>query len=194
VHDPADAVDVHVADSLAGLPELAAAGVIADLGTGAGLPGLVIAAARPDATVWLVESVARKCAFLTEAAAAMGLGNTRVACARAEEWAEGLGACEAVTARALAALPVLVEYAAPLLREGGVLVAWKGRVDAEEEADGAAAAEAVGLRFERVLPVEPFPGSEHRTLWVYRKLLPTPPRFPRRPGVAAKRPIRRSRR
>ena len=59
----------------------------------------------------------------------MGLANAEVVCGRAEAWADGLGRCDVVTARALAALPVLCEYAAPLLREGGVLVAWKGAVE-----------------------------------------------------------------
>jgi len=95
-----------------------------------------------------------------------------------------------VTARALGALPVVCEYAAPLLREGGVLVAWKGAVEAAEEADGLAAAALLGLERDAVLAVEPYPGSERRTLHVFRKIAPTPDRYPRRPGMAAKRPLR----
>ena len=75
-----------------------------------------------------------------------------------------------MTARALGSLPVLCEYAAPLLREGGVLVAWKGAVDEAEEADGPAAAEILGLARDRVLAVEPYAGSERRTLHVFRKV------------------------
>ena len=148
MRDPRRAVDAHVADALSGLavPELAAAGRVADIGAGAGVPGLVLAAARPQLHVTEVESVGRKCAFLERAIAAMGLANADVACARAEAWAAGREACDAVTARALAPLPVLVEYAAPLLRPGGVLVAWKGTPDAAERADGDAAARAAGAR------------------------------------------------
>jgi 16S rRNA (guanine527-N7)-methyltransferase len=92
-------------------------------------------------------------------------------------------------ARAVAALPVLVEYAAPLLREGGVLVAWKGVRSREEEAAGARAAAEVGLEPEEALRVEPFEGARDRHLHVFRKIAPTPERFPRRAGMAVKRPL-----
>ena len=190
VHDPQRALDVHLADALAGLAvsELREARRIADIGSGAGLPGLPLALALPDARVLLVESQRRKCAFLDGAVAALGLTNAEVVCARVEEL--GDRDFDAVTARALAALPVLCEYAAPLLVEGGVLVAWKGAVDTAEEADGVAAAAALGLQPEAVLPVEPYAGSERRTLHVLRKIAPTPPGYPRRPGMAVKRPLR----
>jgi len=149
----------------------------------------VLAATLPDTRVALVESQRRKCAFLETAVEAMGLTNAEVVCARAEEWEAGLGTCDVVTARALAALPVLIEYAAPLLREGGVLVAWKGQVDAREEADGAAAAQFRGLAPQAVRSVAPYAGSERRTLHVLRKIAPTPTGYPRRPGMAVKRPL-----
>ncbi|HVE69514.1 MAG TPA: 16S rRNA (guanine(527)-N(7))-methyltransferase RsmG [Solirubrobacteraceae bacterium] len=186
-----EAVDVHVADSLVALDlaDVRGAGRIADLGSGAGFPGLALAAALPDARVALVESVGRKCEFLARAVDAAGVGNVEVVHARVEEWREGLGACDVVTARALASLPVLAEYAAPLLREGGALVAWKGRRDPGEEASGAAAAAQLGLVVEDVRRVEPFPAARDRHLHVYRKAGPTPERFPRRPGMATKRPL-----
>ena len=192
VRDPAEAVDRHIADSLAGLgvPELAAAGRIADLGAGAGAPGLILAAARPEARVFAVESAGRRCAFLERAAAACGLENVEVVCERAESWFAGRGAMEAVTARALAPLPVLVEYAAPLLGEGGVLVAWKGAPQAREEADGDHAAEVLGLAPARRVAADPFPGAEQRSLYVYLKVRSTPNGYPRRPGMARKRPLR----
>ena len=191
VRDPARAVDAHVADALSGLvvEELRNAGVIADLGAGAGFPGLVLAAALPRARVVLVESLGRKCAFLEAAIAAMELPNAAVVCARAEDWADGLGACDAVTARAVAPLGVLAEYAAPLLRTGGVLVAYKGARDAEEEAAAARAGEVLGLDPPRILPVTPFAGALHRHLYVYPKVRETPRRFPRRAGMARKRPL-----
>jgi len=191
VHDPRQGVHIHVADSLAGLEvqEVRDAGVLADLGAGAGLPGLVLAAVLPRARVVLVESVGRKCEFLRSAVATMGLDNVEVVWRRAEEWREGIGRCDVVCARALAALPVLCEYAAPLLREGGVLVAWKGAVVDDEAADAAAAAEHLGLTVEPVRAVSPFPESERRTLHVVRKIAPTPAGFPRRPGIATKRPL-----
>ena len=135
----------------------------------------------------LVESVGKKCAWLERTVEELGLENVRVACARAEELDEA--PFDVVTARALGALPVLCEYAAPLLREGGSLVAWKGAVDAQEEADGLHAAEVLGLERVEVRAVEPYAGSERRTLHVFRKVAPTPAGYPRRPGMAAKRPL-----
>lgn len=191
VHDPRRAIDVHIADSLAGLEigEIRSAGLIADLGAGAGLPGLVLAAVLPAASVVLVEAARRKCEFLSSAIAAMGLQNAAVVCARAEGWNEGIGRCDVVCARALAALSVLCEYAAPLLRDEAVLVAWKGSVADLESADAQAAAVHLGLAAEAVRRVVPFAGSERRALHVFRKIAPTPPRYPRRPGIATKRPL-----
>lgn len=191
VHDPRRAIKVHIADSLAGLEigELRSADLIADLGAGAGLPGLVLASVLPGASVALVEAAKRKCAFLSSAIEAMGLENAAVVCARAEEWGGGMERCDVVCARAVAALPVLCEYAAPLLRHEGVLIAWKGSVGDAEAADARAAATQLGLEAEPVRPVLPFAGSERRVLYVFRKVAPTPPSYPRRPGIATKRPL-----
>jgi 16S rRNA (guanine527-N7)-methyltransferase len=192
VRAPEEGVDVHVADALAGLevPALREARRLADLGAGGGFPGLALAVARPDATVTLVESVGRKCDFLRRAAAAAGLANVEVVNARAESWRAGLGTQDVVTARALAPLNVLAEYAAPLLRDGGVLVAWKAGRDPSEEADGLAAAEVVGLEPREPLRVTPFDDAGERHLYLYLKVRPTPDRFPRREGMARKRPLR----
>lgn len=191
VREPERAVDVHVADSLSGLEVEALRGArrIADLGAGAGFPGLVLAAALPAAEVVLVESLGRKCAFLGRAIERMGLANAGVVCARAEEWAEGIGTADVVTVRAVAPLNVLGEYAAPLLVGGGRLVAYKGVRDQGEERDAAAAAAHLGLELAEVLAVDPFPGADHRHLYVYLKVRETPSRFPRRPGMARKRPL-----
>jgi 16S rRNA (guanine527-N7)-methyltransferase len=113
--------------------------------------------------------------------------------ARAEEWEEGLGAHDLVVARALASLPVVIEYAAPLLATGGTLVAWKGRPDPAEQADGRAAAAALGMSEPDAVAVEPFPGSRDRHLYLSSKVSPTPPGYPRRAGRARKRPIQASR-
>lgn len=194
VRDPRQGVEVHVADSLAALEVdvVPAARRIADLGSGAGFPGLVLATALPGARVVVVESVARKCAFLDRAAAALGLRNVEVVPGRAEAWTQGLVAHDLITARALAPLNVLVEYAAPLLREGGWLVAWKGRPDAGEEADAAAAAAAIGMSTPVAHDVTPPRGADARRLYLSMKVRPTPDNFPRRPGMARKRPLRAS--
>lgn len=188
---PREGADVHIADSLVAL-ELDAvrhATRIADLGAGAGVPGLVLALALPDAEVSLVESVGKKCDFMARVAQAMGLANATPVPRRAEDWPDGLGVHDLVTARALAPLTALVEYAAPLLAEGGHLCAWKGARDEREEADGAAAAATTGMRLVEVRRVTPWPRVEVRHLHVFCKIAPTPARFPRRPGMARKRPI-----
>ncbi len=194
LRDPATAVDVHVADALIALEfgRVRAARHVADLGSGAGFPGLVLASALPESDVALVEANGRKCLFLTRAAEEMGLANVEVVDARAEAWPEGIASRDLVTARAVAPLPVLVEYAAPLLVPGGAFVAWKGRRDHAEEDDGAAAAAATGLEAAEVHAVHPWNGAEHLHLHLYVKVASTPNRYPRRPGMASKRPLRAS--
>jgi 16S rRNA (guanine527-N7)-methyltransferase len=201
VTEPQRAWQVHVADSLTGLAiaDLAAAAAIADLGSGAGFPGLVLAAALPESRVDLIESVGRKCDFLRRAAAAGGIENVRVIEARSEHWAAspppdgGRDAYDAVAARAVGRLSTLAELAAPLLRDGGALVAWKGRRDAEEEAELAAASRRLAMRPEQILDVGAAAGSRHRHLHVLRKSGATPEGLPRRPGIAKKRPFGRRR-
>jgi 16S rRNA (guanine527-N7)-methyltransferase len=191
VRDPAEAVDRHVADSLVALelPEVRSAHRLADLGSGAGWPGLALAAALPDCHVVLVESANRRTRYLERAVEAAGLANVSVVHARAEEWRDGLGAQDVVTARALAALPVLCEYAAPLLRDQGLLVAWKGDIEPAETEAGARAAADLGLSAPEIRSVEPYPGAGSATLVLVRKIAPTPDRFPRRAGMALKRPL-----
>jgi 16S rRNA (guanine527-N7)-methyltransferase len=183
---------VHVADSLTGLeiPDLRKASTIADIGSGAGFPGLVLAVALPDSRVDLIESVGRKCDFIRRTIGAAGIENARVVHARSEELAQGDGrdAYAAVTARAVGRLSTLAELASPLLAEDGVLVAWKGRRDPDEERQLENAAEGLAMRLEEVRNVGPRAGSEHRHLYVLRKVGPTPPDLPRRAGMAKKRP------
>jgi 16S rRNA (guanine527-N7)-methyltransferase len=191
VRSPEQAVDVHLADSLAALelPEVRAARRIADVGTGAGFPGLPIAVALPGAEVSLIESQGRKCEFVERMCAAAEIENARVFCARAEEWGEGLGRQDVVMARAVAEQAVVLEYAAPLLRAGGAVVDWRGKRVSEEEDAAERAAEELGLRRMEVRRVEPFEGARDHHLHVYLKVRNTPERFPRRAGVARKRPL-----
>ncbi|HEY5142289.1 MAG TPA: 16S rRNA (guanine(527)-N(7))-methyltransferase RsmG [Solirubrobacteraceae bacterium] len=193
VRDPRQAVDVHLADSLAGLllPVVCETPDLADLGSGGGYPGLVLAVARPTARVVLVESVGKKAAFLRRAADQLGLASVEVVDRRVEDWAAGRDSVGLVTARALARLPVVLEYAAPLLRLGGSVVAWKGRRDAAEEAAGASAAVALGLSPPEpvAVPADLVAGADARHLYVSLKVEATPPRYPRRAGMARKRPL-----
>jgi 16S rRNA (guanine527-N7)-methyltransferase len=190
IRDPAAAVDQHVADSLSALrlePVRAAAHIV-DIGSGAGFPGLPLAIALPNAQVDLVESARRKIAVIDRLAGAAAIANAHAVTSRAEEL-DAREPYDVVTARAVAPLAVLVEYAAPLLPVGGHLVAWKGARDAGEEAAGREAAEIVGLRAVDIVPVTPFPGARDLNLHLYLKERETPDRFPRRSGVAAKHPL-----
>jgi 16S rRNA (guanine527-N7)-methyltransferase len=191
VRDPLKAIDDHLADSLVGLEieEVRAAETIADLGSGAGLPGLPLAIALPDASVALVDSLSKRCAFLERAVAVAEVMNARVFNTRAETWPEGLASFDLITARALAPLPVVVEYAAPLLTVGGTLLAWRGRRNPRDEAAGERAAAELGLAPVEIRHVQPFPGAEHRHLHLMSKVTETPLGFPRRPGMATKRPL-----
>jgi 16S rRNA (guanine527-N7)-methyltransferase len=183
---------VHVADSLTGLEVagLRNARRIADVGAGAGFPGLVLAVALPTAQVDLIESVSRKCAFIQRAIDETAIPNATVLDTRSEDWAatEGRERYEAVTARAVGRLSTLAELASPLLKPNGVLVAWKGKRDAEEESQLERASESLAMHPEQILDVGDRAGSRHRHLHVIRKTAPTPPDLPRRPGMAKKRP------
>ena len=193
LRDPAKVIDDHLADSLVALElePVRGARSLADLGSGAGVPGLPLAIALPETTVALVESAARKCAFLERAVTACGVANARVVHARAEAWPEGVSAFDVVTARALAPLEVVVEYAAPLLALGGTLVAWRGRRDPEAEIVAARAAVELGLEPGEIAAVSPYPTAQNRNLHVMSKVRSTPAGFPRRPGAAMKRPLGR---
>jgi 16S rRNA (guanine527-N7)-methyltransferase len=191
VRSPGDAVDIHIADSLVAL-EVEAVRIaerIADLGAGAGFPGVPLAIARPEAEVVLVESQARKCRFINAVLARAGVENARVECVRAEEWRAGAAQQDVVVTRALAPQPVVLEYAAPLLRLGGTLVDWRGRRNREEEAGASRAARELGMEEAAVVRVEPFAGARDHHLHLYVKVMSTPDKFPRRPGMARKRPL-----
>lgn len=192
VTEPERAWEVHVEDSLTGLEigQLREAGRIADIGSGAGFPGLVLAVALDAPRVDLIESVGRKCEFMRRAIEAAEIANATVLNARSEQLArrEGREAYDVVVARAVGRLSTLAELASPLLRDGGILVAWKGRRDEEEERQLASAADRLAMAPEEILDVGDRAGSRHRHLHVVRKVGPTPGDLPRRAGMAKKRP------
>jgi 16S rRNA (guanine527-N7)-methyltransferase len=193
VREPKRVRDDHLADALVALelPVIRDARTLADLGAGAGVPGIPLAIALPEARVTLVEGNGRKCEFMRTVAMELDLGNVEVVHGRAETWTAGVEGVDIVTARALAPLDVVAEYAAPLLRIGGALVAWRGQRDLDDEAAGRRAAEILGLSVEDPLRVEPYAGALNRYLHVMIKTTATPERFPRRDGVARKRPLGR---
>lgn len=189
---PIEAVEQHLADAWVGLDvqEIRDARVIADLGTGAGIPALPLAVALPQTRMYLVESVSRRTTFLATAIEACGIGERcEIVVKRAEGWADGIGRCDVVTSRALARLDVVLEYCAPLLKIGGAAIAWKGSLEGGERDAGLRAAELLGLELIEERRVEPFPGARDRRLVIARKVVETPERFPRREGMARKKPL-----
>lgn len=126
----------HIVNSAALLPFLPKRGTVIDVGSGAGLPGLVIAAARPDLEVTLVEPMERRCEWLAEAAEEIGLDNVSIVRDRSENIGKKIRA-DAVTARAVAAMPKLLRLTSKMIAPGGRLLALKGR-RAYEEVDEAA--------------------------------------------------------
>jgi 16S rRNA (guanine527-N7)-methyltransferase len=121
----------HILNSAAVVQFLPETGTIADIGSGAGLPGIVIAALRPEARVLLVEPMERRCLWLAEVIAELGLTNVEVKRGRAEEY-HGAFQCDAVTSRAVAALEKLARMSLPLVERGGEMVVLKGRNVAQE--------------------------------------------------------------
>jgi len=164
---------------------------VADLGSGGGFPGLVLALVLPGVSFTLIEATRKKAEFLVNAAAALALPNVAVWPRRAEEAgaAEGREAFDVVMARAVAELPVLVELAHPLLRVGGELLAWKGPDVAGEASAADGALSRLGGWFRRSWCYELPAGKGRRQLVAVVKTGPTPEGFPRRPGMAAKRPL-----
>lgn len=191
--DPQTAADTHIADSLTALEisEVTSARRTVDIGAGAGFPGLVLAVAIPQCQFDLVESSKQKLDFPARVVKKLCLGNVSPLAVRAEDWAAGEGRCgyDVALARAVGPLALVLEYAAPLLAVGGSLVAWKGKVG-KEEFDAALSA-AVELRMEpgTIIQTEPYRGSRGHRLYTFRKVGPTPDRFPRKPGVARKRQL-----
>ena len=174
VRDPAEARRVHLDDSLAALETVRGfEGPIVDVGSGGGVPGIPLAAALPEREVTLLESNRRKCAFLERWTGE--LTNLRVVCGRAEE--QPVDTFGVALAKALAPPPVAAEWCLPLVASGGAVVLFVGP-SAEPERVA-----VVAEKLAAELVVSP-PG-----LLVLRKRAPTPPGFPRRPGIARKRPL-----
>ena len=193
VRDPEQIEVLHFLDSLSLLEvgAVSSAESIADLGSGAGLPVLVLALARPGMEITAVESQRKKCAYIEKTAETLGITNVTVCCARAEEYGRSTGreAHDVVVSRALAALPVVAEYSLPLLRLGGVMVAMKGSISDQERTQGLRALGILGADGLDGIRLHPFVGAENRWAYVARKTRVTPEEYPRRPGVPARRPL-----
>ena len=184
----------HIIDSLTAYDAALFDGArtLIDVGTGAGLPGIPLAVYAPHLTVTLLDALNKRVRFLTEVTAAMGLQNVRCIHARAEEAArtvEHRAAYDIAVSRAVARLPVLLEYTLPFVRVGGTLLALKGRAYAEEQKEARRAAEVLGGGCIMARPVH-LPGLDDvRAILTVTKERQTPAAYPRGGGAPTRRPI-----
>jgi 16S rRNA (guanine527-N7)-methyltransferase len=204
---PDEIAVAHVADSLACLLAIpggpadlrhSATGntrppTLIDVGTGAGFPGVVLAAARPGWAVTLLESAHKKAAFLESAVSALGVADrVSVVCARAEEAGRAAPMREGfdvTVARAVGALPVVAEYLLPLVRVGGVAIAMRGAAAPDELAAAGNAIAKLGGKPARLVEYS-LPGlAARRYLVIMEKGRKTPTEYPRRPGIPARQPL-----
>ena len=191
---PEDVAVKHIIDSLTAYDaaRFDGARTLIDVGTGAGLPGIPLAVYAPHLTVTLLDALNKRVRFLTEVTAAMGLQNVRCIHARAEEaarTAEHRAAYDIAVSRAVARLPVLLEYTLPFVRVGGTLLALKGRAYAEEQKEARRAAEVLGGGRITARPVH-LPGLDDvRAILTVTKERQTPAIYPRGGGAPARRPL-----
>jgi len=164
-----------------------------DIGSGAGFPGMVIKIVRNDITVDLLESVRKRCGFLEEIISILGLSGVSAVHGRAEEIAhldEFRGGYDIVTCRAVSSLVTDLEYGLPFLRVGGLMIVQKGRGAGKELGDADGVMRILGGRLKEVKKLVLPGGREKRTIPVIMKESLTPPVYPRRSGIPARRPLR----
>ncbi len=197
ITEPEAVVKLHIIDSLYAAHSLVSVMPtlpntdVADVGSGAGFPALPVAAAVPGASVTAIDSTEKKCAYIRECAARMGLANVTAVSGRAEELSRGefRDAFGAVTSRAVARLRVLLELCLPLVAPGGVFIAMKGAASDEEEHEAVNAAEKLGAVLESRERYSLDGYADERTILVYRKTSPTPDAYPRHFSKISKSPL-----
>lgn len=163
---------------------------ICDVGTGAGFPGIVIAALSPDKTVTMIDSLAKRLKVIEDIAGEAGIGNIRLVHARAEEaghMADLREGFDIVTARAVAALPVLAELCVPLARKGGMFIAFKTASSSDEVKGSRRAANILGVGEIKTQDAG-VPGTDH-VFAVMKKTGKTPGKYPRKPGDPGRNPL-----
>lgn len=191
-----DIVLDHVLDSMSclAIPDMKVSGQVIDVGSGGGLPGIPLAIAQTDTFVTLLEATEKKVKFLRHVRESLQLTNVALLNQRAEEAGALVGSrdyYDVATTRAVASLPVIIEYCAPLTKTGGWILAMKGRLEQDELDAGSKAAKKLGAELYEVNSVRLGPKLEQkqRKIAVFRKTGPTPTGYPRRIGLAKKRPL-----
>lgn len=194
ITDPQEIYTKHFLDSLTLVRATrpAAGARVVDVGSGAGFPGVPLKIMFPQIDLTLVEATGRKAHFLRHLTDTLGLRDVKVINCRAEECGQDAAHRERydlVLARAVASMPTLAEYLLPLCRVGGQCVAYKGENAPHETAQAEGALRVLGGQLKQLVPIE-LPGvAETRYLIVIDKVAATPDKYPRRPGIPAKRPL-----
>ncbi len=193
-HEPVQVL--HFLDSLTAVlalsSEIKAGGKAIDVATGAGFPGIPLKIALPGLRLTLVDSIGKKATFLEHLLDALNLPDVELLLERAESLAhepDNRDAFDVVLARGLAPLRVLAELTLPFCKPGGILAAHKKGDIAQELEDARNAIELLGGRLAGVKPVRVAGLEDDRVLVILEKIAPTPPRYPRRPGLPKKRPL-----
>lgn len=176
----------HIADSLVGISEIGQNSTLCDIGAGAGFPSVPIAIARRDVRVTALDSTEKKMTFVGESAKSIGLDNLKTVIGRAEEKKELLGKFDVVTARAVSALPVLLELAIPLLKVGGKFLAYK--TDESELPFAKSALKTLGAKHAGT-KFATLPNGDKRAILIFEKVGETPDRYPRRYGLIKSKPL-----
>ncbi len=189
ITDPEEAYEKHLLDCLIPLSHVVPSGRVCDVGSGAGFPGLVWAAALPDTSFTLLEPREKRCTFLRAAVKELGLVNTQIVCGRAEDYAEqNREVFDAVTARAVANLAVLSELCVPLVRPGGMFLSLKGSRGEEEMQEAFYALSLLGCKEPECMH-DVLPGGEERILIKAEKERPTPKKYPRSYAQIKQKPL-----
>ena len=176
----------HVTDSLIGLSEIPNNAKLCDVGAGAGFPSMPIAIARDDVRVTALDSTAKKMTFIADSAKALGVSNIKTIAGRAEEQRSLFGTFDIVTARAVSALPILLELCIPLLKVGGRFLAYKATDN--ELNDCKNALKTLNAEFLHSKSAT-LPNGDSRTILVFEKTAKTDSKYPRQYGAIKKKPL-----
>lgn len=176
----------HIIDSLAGISEIPQGAKLCDIGAGAGFPSMPIAITRQDVSVTALDSTAKKMTFVQNSANTLGLTNVKTIAGRAEEQKSLFGNFDVITARAVSALPILLELAMPLLKVGGIFLAYK--TDESELTSAQNALKTLGAKHVRTKSLK-LPGGDNRAILIFEKTKATPSQYPRAYGAIKKRPL-----
>lgn len=191
ITDPQDVILKHFIDSMV-LARYVSGTSFADIGTGAGFPGIPLKILRPELDMVLMDSLKKRLDFVDTVIVSLGLNGIRTVHARAEDFGRNddfRGRFDCVSSRAVARLPVLLEYAMPILKVNGLLLAPKGALAEVELTEAQRAISVLGGKVDSIEYLNLGEGAEHRAVVLIRKIKDTPSIYPRQAGTPSKKPI-----